>query len=159
MLALADIPGRVYPRVGGGTPSQGCGLVQGSALQGVYPRVGGGTTWSTRNTLKSIPAWAHLSSLSPKVNWVYPRVGGGTVGVPLITRSWWVYPSVGNLEPELHRVYPRVGGGTVEHKAMAKLTEGLSPRGRGNHVLNLVDVRYIRSIPAWAGEPHTRYIH
>ena len=30
---------------------------------------------------------------------------------------------------------------------------GLSPRGRGNHLVNIAGAATLRSIPAWAGEP------
>ena len=50
-------------------------------------------------------------------------------------------------------VYPRVGGGTFFRGIGSHATQGLSPRGRGNPILNLVLMFVPGSIPAWAGEP------
>ena len=51
------------------------------------------------------------------------------------------------------RVYPRVGGGTVSGYGNCQHQTGLSPRGRGNRLASQVRALFIRSIPAWAGEP------
>ena len=51
------------------------------------------------------------------------------------------------------RVYPRVCGGTFEFTAGNPFAEGLSPRVRGNHVGELLDLHAAGSIPACAGEP------
>ena len=48
-----------------------------------------------------------------------------------------------------------MGGGTQVVANREKLVNGLSPRGRGNHIDNLEGRQYERSIPAWAGEPTT----
>ena len=50
-------------------------------------------------------------------------------------------------------VYPRVGGGTGSAWRRRVRTDGLSPRGRGNHKVNASRIGGSRSIPAWAGEP------
>ena len=50
-------------------------------------------------------------------------------------------------------VYPRVGGETQRLHAGRLLSEGLSPRGRGNH-RQVGDIHACPgSIPAWAGKP------
>ena len=49
-------------------------------------------------------------------------------------------------------VYPRVGGGNSMSISECKYEPGLSPRGRGKHVVALLDGGMYRSIPAWAGE-------
>ena len=69
-----------------------------------------------------------ISSISPSLLSVYPRVGGGT---PIFRQAGRV----------LNAVYPRVG------------REGLSPRGRGNHIQRQWRGAGPGSIPAWAGEP------
>ena len=50
-------------------------------------------------------------------------------------------------------VYPRVDGGTLLYKERAVNGEGLSPRGRGNRLKQVVAGDDERSIPAWTGEP------
>ena len=50
-------------------------------------------------------------------------------------------------------VYPRVGGGTDIGGVVHPFTDGLSPRGRGNHPCKIIGILYVGSIPAWAGEP------
>ena len=52
-----------------------------------------------------------------------------------------------------HRDYPRVCGGTDVQRAAAQVSEGLSPRVRGNPVLLLLGCYVWRTIPACAGEP------
>ena len=51
------------------------------------------------------------------------------------------------------RVYPRVCGGTHRSQAMPQVTEGLSPRVRGNRGERSRDRVAVGSIPACAGEP------
>ena len=53
----------------------------------------------------------------------------------------------------VRRVYPRVGGGTPTNQNLQDNVYGLSPRGRGNRDGRRRGMRYVRSIPAWAGEP------
>ena len=50
-------------------------------------------------------------------------------------------------------VYPRVGGGTFHRRKLVPASAGLSPRGRGNHVVAQDSAVDRGSIPAWAGEP------
>ena len=58
--------------------------------------------------------------------------------------------SIGILHPW---VYPRVGGGTDLINRDNAISEGLSPRGRGNHQARQGRALALGSIPAWAGEP------
>ena len=51
------------------------------------------------------------------------------------------------------RVYPRVCGGTGRGPREAVLTNGLSPRVRGNQGPAFTGLYIVRSIPACAGEP------
>ena len=53
----------------------------------------------------------------------------------------------------MNEVYPRVGGGTTGNHLTANPCRGLSPRGRGNLTTHFRLRVYVRSIPAWAGEP------
>ena len=50
-------------------------------------------------------------------------------------------------------VYPRTGGGTNEFRSATSCEMGLSPHGRGNHVLDSHAEHPHGSIPARAGEP------
>ena len=54
------------------------------------------------------------------------------------------------------QVYPRVGGGNRAAEHNRKVAEGLSPRGRGKPRLGISAFESPRSIPAWAGETHSR---
>ena len=174
--------GRVYPRVCGGTvripdtPRYVRGLsprVRGNPL----PDGGRG------RFRRSIPACAGepVPQRNDKgAAKVYPRVCGGTpMMMAPMARPDGLSPRVrGNLrrlrqvprkkrsipacagEPTcltMYRmrtaVYPRVCGGTVYNYIRAYLSEGLSPRVRGNRNLVKIKPRRIRSIPACAGEP------
>ncbi len=55
-------------------------------------------------------------------------------------------------------VYPRVCGGTAARAELAIVTEGLSPRVRGNRVGHSHAEAERRSIPACAGEPDWKAI-
>ena len=55
----------------------------------------------------------------------------------------------------LTKVYPRVCGGTDCGDCERCQDCGLSPRVRGNLLLPLTDLVYVRSIPACAGEPRS----
>ena len=46
-----------------------------------------------------------------------------------------------------------MGGGTAYHSTCCGPVYGLSPRGRGNRFATAEKIRYVGSIPAWAGEP------
>ena len=131
----------VYPRVGGGTACRGLPPL---TLAGLSPRGRGNQATIPLPHCKpgSIPAWAG----EPYV----------ILGPPLPTGS--IPAWAGEPHTEAHprvrlKVYPRVGGGTHENFPEGYDRLGLSPRGRGNHLGELVAVDAERSIPAWAGEP------
>ena len=52
-----------------------------------------------------------------------------------------------------NRVYPRVRGGTHKPRGNHHRDQGLSPRARGNLLLDVSRPMKARSIPACAGEP------
>ena len=135
---------------------------------------------------RSIPACAgepRLPLVGFCATRVYPRVCGGTPCLPLSSGySRGLSPRVrGNLhfnawskashrsipacagEPSTPtrtrctaRVYPRVCGGTVHGWREGRRVRGLSPRVRGNHIMEETDERERGSIPACAGEPARR---
>ena len=132
---------------------------------------------------RSIPAWAGQpleDTIAPPLARVYPRVGGATCAAVGVTASigglspaWAGQPLSPGESTRVSMVYPRVGGATAAKHSGQHTAIGLSPRGRGNrhqhlHGLNatglsprgrgnLVAARikppFIRSIPAWAGQP------
>ena len=62
-------------------------------------------------------------------------------------------PPTTSCRPTLARVYPRVCGGTRETATARLVTEGLSPRMRGNREHGTRQSSDTGSIPAYAGEP------
>ena len=175
-------PCAVYPRVCGGTPvllllaSSCSGLsprVRGNPCKGISANCSRG----------SIPACAGEPACnSPRrpSRRVYPRVCGGTEPNPTIPveitglsprvrgnrfDSFPVRPSSRSIpacagEPRialqltnLLEVYPRVCGGTWTAYTHPWPGWGLSPRVRGNLLLQPATNRYCGSIPACAGEP------
>ena len=120
------------------------GAHQGSR---VYPRAGGGT----RSQSGSRSSVVGLS----------PRGRGNRMMPAFFNRGIWSIPARAG-EPGFLRasatmawVYPRAGGGTELLRVNDLIAEGLSPRGRGNHLPSaaLVIVLTLGSIPARAGEP------
>ena len=67
--------------------------------------------------------------------------------------AWAGEPPTARLSKSRLRVYPRVGGGTARVCDDAVVVVGLSPRGRGNPLIDRPAVAAGGSIPAWAGEP------
>ena len=174
--------GAVYPRVCGGTVRctkhnwNRVGLsprVRGNRR---------GATISC-GKLRSIPACAgEPSPGAMKWTWrtVYPRVCGGT-RAPLVSQVSRVglsprvrgnrhfellaHAAAGSIpacagEPRrrkssgaLWEVYPRVCGGTDKESYITSISEGLSPRVRGNRTANWPTPPPPWSIPACAGEP------
>ena len=61
---------------------------------------------------------------------------------------WWASRPAGG-------VYPRVCGGTYRRTPVYCTAWGLSPRMRGNPISLRSVIVCLRSIPAYAGEPHT----
>ena len=175
-------PGRVYPRVCGGTAIAAWAYEHAGGLS---PRVRGnpGGHEITGLCQRSIPACAgEPRYVAPGAggNAVYPRVCGGTRRLPPPHRCpRGLSPRVrGNRwhgrpghhpkrsipacagEPEAYagfgvqgRVYPRVCGGTLADSRRGRGNGGLSPRVRGNRNVVSVAAGAYRSIPACAGEP------
>ncbi len=132
---------------------------------------------------RSIPAWAGEPDdglILSDASRVYPRVGGGTYRQGLIARyrqglsprgrgnqgrhgqtaaggrsipAWAGEPPPWVEKPDGEQVYPRVGGGTIREHRRRQRRQGLSPRGRGNPDIAADGMDFVRSIPAWAGEP------
>ena len=111
----------------------------------VYPRVCGGTRSSRRVVSRS-------HGLSPRVRgnlgrWAdRPRLCGSIpacAGEPTFSHGSALPPSV----------YPRVCGGTTSPPRSVSTVMGLSPRVRGNPPHRSSAHKYLRSIPACAGEP------
>ena len=65
-------------------------------------------------------------------------------------------PDEGDGVDDYDRVYPRGCGGTVKDALFAVNAAGLSPRVRGNRILEGVPYGTEGSIPAGAGEPWPR---
>ena len=135
----------------------------------------------------SIPAWAGETPpalLAWSSLWVYPRVGGGNEQARFVAPSvcglsprgrgkrrskarprrrdgsipaWAGETAAQRRWGNEYKVYPRVGGGNRFYLAHMPLAPGLSPRGRGKHILAIRRILSERSIPAWAGE--TRICH
>ena len=113
----------------------------------VYPRVGGGTR---QRHEQAMPA----QGLSPR--------GRGNLGAYRLHTApsgsipaWAGEPAAVTRPLAQTRVYPRVGGGTAIGGRDVSRLFGLSPRGRGNPRLAAHSPVGRRSIPAWAGEPHS----
>ena len=114
---------------------------------GVYPRACGGTAggWWT-----AAVRWG----LSPRVRGNLQHIGLG----PPLPRSIPARagePASSNSSPTGWRVYPRACGGTVDAAGAKAEITGLSPRVRGNPVVEIAGHHQRRSIPARAGEPQT----
>ena len=111
----------------------------------VYPRECGGTDPNAFEEEEEI-------GLSPRVrgNPGTLRLAVGcwrsipaSAGEPKTSRTW----------PDNTTVYPRECGGTGCAAVVASARVGLSPRVRGNHLINTSTFSRQRSIPASAGEP------
>ena len=120
-------------------------------LRPVYPRVGGAT----------VPA----ATISSTIAGLSPR-GRGNPHRPQLTRLWyrsipaWAGQPLQPADPPSStQVYPRVGGATVAEDKVRYHATGLSPRGRGNHCRPSMGTGMIRSIPAWAGQPRSRFLN
>ena len=125
-----------------GEPCRGRGCRRVSR---VYPRVCGGTRrlWGGRG---------YPTGLSPRVRGNPVAAdehlqGTGSIpacaGEPRTGCRCWPNPGV----------YPRVCGGTTFALYLPPVSEGLSPRVRGNPPLNMGSLPVHGSIPACAGEP------
>ena len=111
----------------------------------VYPRVCGGT-------FSRAAVVAAVTGLSPRVrgNRLETYSAAGVYGsIPACAGE----PRQPALVRAMRRVYPRVCGGTPSEGCPLGWRRGLSPRVRGNHSGRPHPWRYLRSIPACAGEP------
>ena len=173
---------RVYPRVGGET-LRCCWYLdtnRGLSPRGRGNRSPPGRRFLRRG---SIPAWAGKPFAAAGTSIpteVYPRVGGETAGdasdgsaggglsprgrgnrSPCASSAHqarsipaWAGKPQGTCACCQHpQVYPRVGGETAFTRMLPCPAAGLSPRGRGNRLVNGVIRSVVRSIPAWAGKP------
>ena len=115
------------------------------ASRRVYPRVCGGTPCR----VACVPSLPGLS----------PRVRGNLNVTPSQVDTMGSIPACAGEPGSVRRrwgiirVYPRVCGGTGDKIKTLLRTRGLSPRVRGNRVLDRDGRRRRRSIPACAGEP------
>ncbi len=110
-----------------------------------HPRVGGGTCWARS---------AAAPSTGPS-----PR-GRGNPADQLVGRALLgAIPAWAGEPPGRHTPWrsgwghPRVGGGTLVEAAAITISQGPSPRGRGNRRRGGTDRHEGGAIPAWAGEP------
>ena len=111
----------------------------------VYPRVCGGTTLEA-----AVGGGVH--GLSPRVRGNLPpcRTESHREGsIPACAGEPPPSAAADGAAP----VYPRVCGGTVIYIGEPKDDWGLSPRVRGNPIVDLRQIPRRRSIPACAGEP------
>ena len=111
----------------------------------VYPRACGGTEPAPRATLSG---WG----LSPRLR------GNRTKLIPKITKLGSIPAPAGEPAGRWYErfgepVYPRACGGTHAVRSCPPITNGLSPRLRGNPLAGISTSIPIRSIPAPAGEP------
>ncbi len=181
-VRAVDRPGRVHPRVRGGTGTMG---VLSTIKTGPSPRARGNrqSRWGSARSARSIPACAgEPRPRRPALRRpsVHPRVRGGThqsiaqpvegVGPSPRARgnrdqsggtgqrpgsipACAGEPSPVSTRPTPLSVHPRVRGGTVPRSGAPMTLPGPSPRARGN-LLDQGKARDAhRSIPACAGEP------
>ena len=125
-----------------GEPSQTLGY---SRAARVYPRVGGGTYLNRAQQTA-------FEGLSPRGRGNHKDVSSRSL-LPRSIPAWAGEPLDKRLERHGFGVYPRVGGGTGLLRIGDVAARGLSPRGRGNHLLAENVGFGAGSIPAWAGEP------
>ena len=115
------------------------------AGSGVYPRVCGGTRVAVTTANRA-------AGLSPRVRGnltTPPECKSPLRSIPACAGE----PGARNTRSIRDTVYPRVCGGTIQGPVQGVRQLGLSPRVRGNLVGRHPAHRYLRSIPACAGEP------
>ena len=174
--------GQVYPRVCGGTlnhrppPPIAAGLSPRVRGNPAAPA-------SVCHSPRSIPACAgepiQPASFASRTT-VYPRVCGGTAAIAAVQSvrqglsprvrgnrddddavgdadrsipACAGEPADGGIVRSVWKVYPRVCGGTLAVPICRSQVCGLSPRVRGNRILQDYAAHIRRSIPACAGEP------
>ncbi len=136
---------------------------------------------------RAIPAWAGEpgAGIDKGRGWRgHPRVGGGTFDAGLRTfvdegpsprgrgnpdglkkrhpdfgaiPAWAGEPRCAHDDAVTVWGHPRVGGGTAYAGRSRDEILGPSPRGRGNHLFCHTAFVKNGAIPAWAGEPSTRF--
>ena len=111
----------------------------------VYPRVCGGT-W----ILSEVGKYAY--GLSPRVRG-NPSQNSPKSGIPGSIPACAGEPTSSTSSNGCDGVYPRVCGGTMADVHAETADRGLSPRVRGNLLLDQSLRADLRSIPACAGEP------
>ena len=115
---------------------------------GVYPRACGGT-------LAGSVTLACVLGLSPRMRGNHPEADGRAVHIRSIPAHAGEPPDLSAPETP-GGVYPRACGGTAVYLTPASADDGLSPRMRGNRIVEPLAGRRRRSIPAHAGEPRRR---
>ena len=115
------------------------------AVATVYPRASGGTDSGGRN-------FDCDDGLSPRERGNRVAVGdAGSIGGSIPARAG--EPRDASPLTNTSTVYPRASGGTEVPDHSSSITEGLSPRERGNHGVASMPIAGAGSIPARAGEP------
>ena len=114
---------------------------------GAYPRAGGGT--------RARPApLTPTQGLSPRRRGNQPRRScPGRRRRPIPAQAG--EPICGTVARGPSRAYPRAGGGTTFRNCTSRMTEGLSPRRRGNRIRSAQGIAREGPIPAQAGEPRS----
>ena len=97
-----------------------------------------------------------MDTLLASIGGLSPRGRGNGPQPARSIPAWAGEPSSWTCDWFLCRVYPHVGGGTSMRVMLRGLSQGLSPRGRGNQIPGWGGLPSSRSIPAWAGEPCQR---
>ena len=82
--------------------------------------------------------------------WTMPYAGQRPGSIPACAGE----PTCSGIVYNHSAVYPRVCGGTAPTLQHHPPKQGLSPRVRGNPLMQYLSRDAIRSIPACAGEPH-----
>ncbi len=111
----------------------------------VYPRACGGTT-------RAMARRTAGQGLSPRMRGNH-FFGASQTVFPRSIPAHAGEPRKGCLLVALPRVYPRACGGTKAFSPLTTCISGLSPRMRGNRVLEGCRTQGKGSIPAHAGEP------
>ena len=116
-----------------------------AGFERVYPRVYGGT-------FLLVVRVGGQAGLSPRVRGnrvTITSVGSFVRSIPACTGE----PICPFSSAAWKRVYPRVYGGTYQPEIPRLFLSGLSPRVRGNRLIQSRALGYERSIPACTGEP------
>ena len=140
----ALIPRRSIPACAGEPPSS----MPPATSASVYPRVCGGThpAGGVKGSGDGLSPRVRGNRSAGNIATTLARSIPACAGEPTSVRTGVVLP----------RVYPRVCGGTGMLHARDRMPRGLSPRVRGNLLVDLNPFRSAGSIPACAGEPDAR---